>query len=86
METRQDNTGKEVLIRCGDAQFAGMNMMRQKKESLLSSCLRTGPALYAVHQRMHLKKFLKQQTEIAIAFNRLLNKKISGNGSLLSAS
>ena len=54
---QESQPNKEVSTRCGNAQFAGMNTMRQKKEYLLSSCLRTGPARYAVRRRMHLKRY-----------------------------
>jgi len=75
-EKRQDKVpNKEVLIRCGDAQFAGMNTMRQNKESLLNNCLRTGPARYAARRRTHLKRYLKEQEERAMAFNRQQHKK-----------
>jgi hypothetical protein len=71
MKTRQNKIpNKEVLTRCGDAQFAGMNTTRQKKESLLNSCQRTGPVRYAAHRKMHLRRYLKKHKEKAMAFNR----------------
>lgn len=47
-----------------------MNTMRQRKESLLNNCPRTGPVRYAAHRKMHLRRYLKQHKEKAMAFNR----------------
>jgi hypothetical protein len=54
------NIKKEVLTKCGDAQFADMNTMRPKKGSLLNSFLRTGPVRYVTRQKMLLKKYRKK--------------------------